>query len=108
MRRAIDYAHLIGKYIRMERDDPIEGPAFHGMEAFIVAVWDFTAPDGRRGVEICGDEGFGYAIWEAEEEEWHFAIAANEPAMRDMWGRIPQTFGTAQKVRGLGNEQRGD
>ena len=64
MKRAIDYAHLIGKYIRMERDDPIEGPAYHGMAALVVAVWDFTAPDGRRGVEICGDEGFGYAIWE--------------------------------------------
>ena len=98
MKRAIDYAHLIDKYIRMERDDPIEGPSYHGMEALVIAVWDITTADGKRGVEICGDEGFGYTVWEHEANEWHFAVAASENYMRDMWGRVPQTCGTARRL----------
>jgi hypothetical protein len=78
--QAIDYAELLGKYIRMEkpageaaisRGDADPGGT-EGMEALVVRVSDTL--DGR--VVILGDDGNVYDI--APGEQWSFTVWASE------------------------------
>lgn len=101
MKRAIDYAHLVGKAIRMERDsvaddDPDKS---HGMQCVVMGVWDVTTSDGKRAVEIVADYGYGYTIREGEEEDWHFAVFDTTENLDDCgkWNRVPQTFSMSRK-----------
>lgn len=100
MRRAIDYAHLIGKYVRMECDNLSDPTTIDGMEALVVGVWDMTGVNGRRSMVIAGDEGMGCTITEDREDDWHIAVFDTEKHLRsyEKWGRVPQTFGAAQKL----------
>jgi hypothetical protein len=103
VRRAVDYAHLLGKVIRMERDNlEDDDTQTDGMEAILVAVYDITTADGQRGVVFQGDYGMGWTVWDHQADDWHFAITLHEPTMRDFsWhGRVvPQTFGMAQRLK---------
>lgn len=90
-RTAIDYAHLVGRYIRMERPateaelakDP--GTKNQGMETQVECVADALAPDGGPIVNIWGDEGMGYPIY--PDETWSFSVWPDERVRRGYRGR---------------------
>jgi hypothetical protein len=77
---AVDYAGLVGKYIRMERystpEELEEAPdlRLHGMECTVAAVYDTV--DGK-GVEIVSDYGMSFAVY-PELHEWRFNIWPDE------------------------------
>lgn len=103
MKRAIDYAYLVGKAIRMAKDGlyhdtaPVAGE--HGMQCVVTGVWDVTMRDGKRGVNITGDYGMGYFIRENEEDDWHFAVFDSEENLEacGKWNLLPQTYGMSKE-----------
>lgn len=86
----------------MELDDLEDPTKSHGMECVVTAVWDITTKDGKRGIEIMGDYGMGYTIWDHDQDDWHFAIFDNGENLNDVakWQHIPQTFNTARRLNG--------
>jgi hypothetical protein len=79
---AVDYAGLVGKYIRMERPatEAERGrgePAVVGMEGTVAYVRDEPGND----VAIVTDYGMGYAVRPAEG--WRFTIWQDEARARE-------------------------
>ena len=81
---AVDYAHLIGKYIRAELqgEDPIDS---YGGAGTIVSVWDsshlFAELDKQEVlpvVRFCFDYGMGFHITPDDEDKWRFFIGGTE------------------------------
>lgn len=100
MKRAVDYAHLVGKYIRMECDDLDEPTRSHGMECLVVGVFDMTNAEGRPSVVIVGDYGMTYTIAWDRQDDWHFAVFDTEANMHNFskyGAAIPQTFGMSRR-----------
>lgn len=77
---AVDYAGLVGKYIRMERPSNVEELAAHpdqatqGMECLVHSVED---TENGKGVIIYSDYGYAFDIY-PEKEEWSFQIWPSE------------------------------
>jgi len=108
MRAAARYAHLVGKYVRMERPADevecleakasgvdIDAPGIYhvGCEGLVAAVWD--AKDARVGgpsVEVMMDYGMGYPILLDEEDQWRFVITDTEETMKGLYraGSLPR------------------
>lgn len=81
--RAIDYAHLVGKYIRMERAaTPEEYDALDeetvGMECFVAMV-----TDGEEGVEIYGDTHEVHVVRPGDVHMWRWHVWESETARRN-------------------------
>lgn len=77
---AINYAGLVGHYVRMERLSTVEelaatGDPTVGMEAYVAAVMD----DGND-VIVIGDYGETWRITGHDATEWNFTIWASEEA----------------------------
>lgn len=78
---AADYAHLVGKYVRMERyaepgDSEFEAGTDVGMECTVAYVRD-PVEEMEEAVEIMGDYGMGYVIYPLRHE-WRFTIWASQ------------------------------
>lgn len=97
---AVDYAHLVGKYIRAELrgEDPIDS---YGGAGTVVSVWDAkqlflgTEVEEIFVVRFCFDYGMGFHIRPDDEDRWTFAIGPkieeisdhwNEKSLNQMWG----------------------
>lgn len=70
--RAVDYAHLVGRYVRMERapasdeERALIGDADTiGMECVVAQVNDLDV-----GVEIVADYGYGFIITSRDADDW--------------------------------------
>jgi hypothetical protein len=92
MLSAVQYAGLVGRYIRMERPsvgpyEASDGPTV-GMSCLVAVVLD--QPDGI--VEIVSDEGFGFAITPADADRWRFMIFPDEETSQSFqaasWGIV--------------------
>lgn len=96
MKRAIDYAHLVGKYVRMERP-PVEVEWLEerssrggdvpadwtvGAEGTVSAVWDSNTRVGGPAVEVMMDYGMGFAIFPEDQDDWTFRIADTRETMK--------------------------
>jgi hypothetical protein len=103
---AVRYAHLVGKYVRMERPaDEVETlemsaaagygddvPLTVGCEGIVAAVWDENNRRvGGPSVEVMMDYGMGYPILLDEEDLWKFVITDSMETMQSLtaWQRIP-------------------
>jgi len=98
---AVDYAHLIGKYIRadLQGEDPIDS---YGGAGTLVSVWDaeqlfveLDEPETIPVVQFCFDYGMGFHIRPADEDKWRFFIGTeiedtgeywDEKSLNQMWG----------------------
>lgn len=75
MKTAVDYAGLVGKYIRMDRPATQEEkdagePPVIGMDC---TVWYVMDTDVRGLVSIVSDEGIEFTV--KEEDNWSFRIS---------------------------------
>jgi hypothetical protein len=80
--RAVQYAGLVGRYIRMERtateaEQEAGEPPVIGMECVVVRVYD-GAPD---RVLICSDDGFEFEVG-PDHDAWRFVIWPDEVTAR--------------------------
>lgn len=94
---AVQYAQLVGKYVRMERKPDevewLEARATYGSElrpdytvgaeGTVAAVWDSSNRVGGRAVEVMMDYGMGFPIF--PDEEWTFRITDSQETMKTMW-----------------------
>jgi len=91
IRRAIDYAHLVGKYVRLERpanEKEIERAKRVGVdqdtvggEGFVAGVWD--SPHGlESAVEVMMDYGMGVTIRASEQDAWRIFVTDGMETMR--------------------------
>lgn len=74
MKTAIDYAGIIGKYIRMERtatpaERGVGAPPCVGMECQVAWIYDQAKPG---SVGIVSDEGLEFVVH--DDEHWMFMI----------------------------------
>lgn len=87
---AAEYAHLVGKYVRMERnaepgDIEFEAGTDVGMECTVAYVRD-AVEEMEDAVEIMGDYGMGYVIY-PQRHDWRFTIWASEEARKE-WKNV--------------------
>lgn len=85
---AVDYAHLIGKYIRAELqgEDPIDS---YGGAGTLVSVWDSQLCfEGEiiPVVHFCLDYGMGFHIHADTEDRWQFFIGTEIEDTGEYWG----------------------
>lgn len=66
--RAIEYTHLVGRYVSMTVNDLPEGET-HGMDGLIAEVRD-TAD----GVLIISDYGYGFPVTAEDAHRWSFTV----------------------------------
>lgn len=83
MKIAIDYANLIGKYIRMERpatpdERALGDPATIGMECTVWYVYDQAKPG---SVGIVSDEGLEMVVHEGQH--WMFQVYPSAEEVRN-------------------------
>jgi len=97
-RTAVDYSHLVGKYVRMERpadevelrerqavlsDTPDDFTV--GAEGTVAAVWDSNKRVGGPAVEVMMDYGMGYPIFASAQDEWTFIIVDSPETLKGIW-----------------------
>jgi hypothetical protein len=76
---AVQYAALVGKYIRMERpatdlEQAAGDPPTIGMECIVAQVYDSATPG---VVMICSDDGHMFAVG-AGQPVWRFGVWPDE------------------------------
>lgn len=84
---AADYAHLVGKYVCMERyaepgDPEFESGTDVGAEFTVAYVRD-AVEEMEDAVEIMGDYGMGFVIYPLHHD-WRFTVWESEET-RNMW-----------------------
>lgn len=88
---AVDYAHLVGKYVRAELtgEEPVDS---YGGAGIIVSVWDAEQlfvetdePEKIPVVRFCFDYGMGFHIRPDDEDRWQFAIGPEIEMLPDHW-----------------------
>lgn len=88
---AVQYAALVGRYVRMERPateaELAEHPDMHtiGMEALIAAVRDLLDDEGNPAVEVLADYGYGLTARAGERRS--FTVWPDE-ATRSHWRNL--------------------
>lgn len=79
--KAIHYAALVGKYVRIERDVEAEDGVPEGMECTVLLVRDMS--DG--GVMIMADYGHAFVIPDdSTADEWKFSVWPNEALAKEL------------------------
>jgi len=81
---ALQYANLVGLFIRMERTSTSEeregtGEETQGMEAFVVAI-----SEGPGYVTIHSDYGETWRVTEVDQHQWRWTIWESETTRRRM------------------------
>lgn len=95
--RAVDYAHLAGKYVRMERV-PLEGEVVAhdgtiGMECTVAEVSDV-----HDGVLICSDYGYAFKVTADDAHLWRWHIWSDERT-RNIFAANPRPSGQVPTAR---------
>ena len=89
---AIQYAGLVGKYIRMERpatevEQAMGNPPTVGMECTVASVYDVTHSSLSEGmVVICSDDGLAFEI-KQDNPPWAFSIWPDEATAKQFRSR---------------------
>lgn len=92
---SIQFAGLVGKYIRMERPaDEVEALELRattgetvdnvGCEGVVALVYDSDNRVGGRAVEIVMEYGMGFAVFESELDQWKFHIWPSEDVAKEL------------------------
>jgi hypothetical protein len=81
MSSALRYAHLVGRYVRIERPAAADeladrSPELVGMQGLIVQVADSQDLEHPEAVSVMSDDGLGFAIY--PDDNWSFTIWPDE------------------------------